>query len=215
MHANLFTRLDDEWATLKHGRSAGSTLRRWADQDVVFERFVDLDGVIAFVRDASHPGESNDVLAGLLALVPGDRLAARTFLQAVLFGLVNIAARYRSGCEDEEIDSVVIAAAYDRIHTYPLQRRPRRIALNFMLDIRQVVTRTLRRRRVCEVLTGDAWDLVGDRPVMDEEQTATAELVGLVEQALRTGQLRECDARLILRSRVAHVPIEVLAAERG
>jgi len=64
---------------------------------------------------------------------------------------------------------------------------------------------------VSEVLTCD----VGSHALIEEEMSATDELLGLVDEAVRRRRLRLDDARLIVLTRVGDVSMVELAAERG
>lgn len=65
---------------------------------------------------------------------PGDEIAARTLLQALLGGVVRVVA----GVVHDEPDSVgeVVSIAWNRIRTYPPQR-PGPVAANVVLDVRK------------------------------------------------------------------------------
>ncbi|MCW3159261.1 hypothetical protein [Micropruina sonneratiae] len=93
-----------------------------------------------------HPRSLGEVLAGiaddpdavlgglLLRNAAGDRLAGRVVLQALLGKLVLLAAR-------DPVHSLgdYLAECWLRLASYPLRRRPRRIAANLVLDTRRAV----------------------------------------------------------------------------
>lgn len=212
MTMTLFSELDAEWPELGASRTAVAALQIWARTDPALEGFEDLRDVVHFVQRSGLRLRGGAVLACLAARAPSDPLAARALLQVVLYGLIRIAADFRSAAHsDEEAASVVVAVAYERIRTYPIERRPRSIAANILLDTRQGVSRSLCRRRVPEVLTAD----VGRHAAEAAGASAADELLGLIDEAVRTRKLRVDDARLIVSTRVAGVPTAELAALRG
>jgi hypothetical protein len=208
----LFSDLDVEWSDLARAPQATATVRRWANDDLALRDFDSLYGVVFHAQSCGDPLVSDSILACLARRAPNDDLAARALLQAVLYGLIRIAVDFRTATfSEEEIASVVVTAGYQRIRTYPIERRPGRIAANVLLDTRQTVSRSLCKRRVDEVLASD----VGTRDVAEAERSATDELLDLVDEAVRRRRLRLDDARLILLTRVADVPMAEIAAEQG
>lgn len=212
MAMELFTMLDAEWDELAASGAAADALRTWASEDGALAGFEDLRAVLAYVQRRRRPLESDRVLAVLARRAGHDVLAARMLLQAMIPGLINIATAFRTATfSDEEVASVVVAAAYERIRTYPFDRRPRCVAANVLLDTRQAVSRSLCRPRVPEVLFGD----VGGLAIEPPEVSATDELLTLIDEAVRLRQLRVEDARLIVLTRVADVPVAEIAAREG
>ena len=188
---------------------------RWPagrSHDARLRGFAELRDVVAYANQRGHAERSDEVLAALAVLAPTDPLAARALLQAVLYGLIRIAVDLCTAAPSEEdAASTVVAAAWERIRTYPIERRPRSIAANILLDTRQAVSRSLCRRRVREVL---AERVPFDEPG-DETVSATEELLDLVEEAVRMRHLRPDEAQLIVLTRVADVPFAQLAEEQG
>jgi len=84
--------------------------------------------------------EGDPWLAQLIAAAQGgDELAGRCVVQAVLGRLVAIARR------DSRLDvDQLVGALWLRIRSYPLERRPRAIASNLVLDARKDVAAELR-----------------------------------------------------------------------
>jgi DNA-directed RNA polymerase specialized sigma24 family protein len=84
--------------------------------------------------------EGDPWLAQLIAAAQGgDELAGRCVVQAVLGRLVAIARR------DSRLDvDQLVGALWLRIRSYPLERRPRAIASNLVLDARKDVVAELR-----------------------------------------------------------------------
>ncbi|MGO9873857.1 MAG: hypothetical protein ACLPVY_08655 [Acidimicrobiia bacterium] len=205
----LFEQLAREWSELGVSAAAVDALQTWAQHDRVLAGFQDLHDLVRFVQRAGPGPRADEVLACLAARAASDPFAARTLLHVVFNGLLRITSDLRTAaCSDDDAASVVIAEAYARIRTYPIERRERSIAANILLDTRQSVSRTLCRRRVPELLTADLGRHIADTA----PRSATDELLDLVDEAVRTKKLRVDDARLIVLSRVADVSTEYLAA---
>ncbi|MFV0406570.1 MAG: RNA polymerase sigma factor [Propioniciclava sp.] len=102
----------------------------------------------------------------------GDTLAGRTVLQAMLPKAVRLAIR-----DPEASLSDVIALMWERISTYPLERRPQRIAANLALDTLKSVVAA--RARSTHMLISGAGDEEND-PCASEVIEAGARL-GLID----------------------------------
>lgn len=99
-------------------------------------------GGLADVLDRVR-SEPDAVLGALLRLHrAGDDLAGRTVVQAMLGKLVRMAARDAEASLED-----YLAALWVRVATYPLQRRPNRIAANLALDTLKVVKSGTRQHR--------------------------------------------------------------------
>ena len=212
MKTSLFTALEAEWSKLGASTPALAAVEIWARSDLPLRSFRNLHGIVHFVQHTGVGSRSDQVLACLAKRAPTDPFAARTLLHVVFYGLRRITADLASAASsDEEAESEVVAEAYGRIRSYPVDRRPRSIAANILLDTRQGVSRTLCRRRVPELLTAD----IGRHAERAAKTCAADELLSLVDEAVRTRKLRIDDARLIVLSRVAGVSTAELAAIRG
>jgi len=212
MGQSLFTRLDAEWSEFHQRPECLGRLRSWAEHDPILRQFPDLDALVKYARKPGHPAESDDVLRCLARRSESDFIAARSLLHAVLYALIPITVRFRAAVGDaEEINAVVVAAAYERIRTYPAARRPRHVAANIILDTQQTVSRNLCRPRVDEISMADVEQL----PIEAGPPSAIERVLALVDEALRNQRLCRDDARIIVLTRVFDVPVEDLAAEYG
>ncbi len=210
MAPSLFRSLDHDWCHRASGSRSRRALRRWAEDQSVFGLFTDLDQMLVHVHRRGHPAMSDRVLAALAKLAPNDDLAARALLQAMLPGLKALARSFGWRNDPEETAAVVVAASWERIRTYPIERRPRRIAANILFDTRQRVIRQ-HNRAISDI------DQVGfEEPTSDQAGVHPAvELLGHVGEALRRGRLLPDDARLIVLTRLADVPVSELASAGG
>ncbi len=119
-----------------------STLARFdADWSLLADRLLDppLVGTAQEALDRARR-EGDPWLGRLLAAAQsGDEIAGRCVVQAVLGRLAGMVVR------DSRLDlDHLVAAVWIRLRAYPLDRRPRAIASNLVLDARKDVLRELR-----------------------------------------------------------------------
>ena len=125
----LVEALDREWRELVGSQRIAVT--RWADRYEALTPCQTLDDVLSLSKL-----KSDAVLLALLTEVSQDRdqLAARVVLQTLIGRMVRIAQRDpRSSIED------YLSALWCVINSYPLSRRPSRIAANLSLDALKAV----------------------------------------------------------------------------
>ena len=140
----ILERLDLEWERVAQGPTAQRALRRWTARAPELGEFASLTDLVEKVNERGHPEESNAVLLVLLRFAPDDDLAGRTVLQAMMPAVKNLTARFTpcGAWSSEETAAVVVAAMWERIRRYPVDRRPRKVSANLSLDTRQTVWRT-------------------------------------------------------------------------
>jgi hypothetical protein len=137
----LLEALDREWCELVRCHRAAAT--RWASRHEVLAVCRSLDDVLSLTNL-----NSDAVLAALLTEVStGDQLAGRVVLQALLGRMIRMAQRDpRSSLDD------YLARLWCVINSYPLGRRPVRIAANLSLDTLKAVSEDQRWLRRGDVL---------------------------------------------------------------
>lgn len=117
--------LNREWMDLSASRSDAVTdrLTDWAVRCAALAAVSDLGQVLAAVK------ESPDLVLHFLvgAGQAGDELAVRTVMQAMLGGVLR-------GCRNLEEQAVALSYLWEAVVSYPLDRRPQRIASNLKLD---------------------------------------------------------------------------------
>ena len=91
----------------------------------------DLDELLEMRR---NPTVAPRILSALARLARGDDVAARTLLQALVPGLVTLAASV--GGDDPTALDEIVSLAWERIRTYPVSR-PGSVAGNVLLDVRR------------------------------------------------------------------------------
>ena len=127
---SLVEALDREWCELD--RRHPGAVSRWADRHDVLAPCGSFDDVLSAARLDSDP-----ILAALLTEVSiGDQLAGRVVLQALIGRMVRMAQRDpRAGIDD------YLARLWCAINSYPLSRRPVRIAANLSMETLKSVSR--------------------------------------------------------------------------
>jgi hypothetical protein len=186
----LFPALDDDWRLVVGGAAARAARARWAD-DAVLASYPDVGSVVEALRSGGNDRDAADrVLGALAARAPVDDVALRAMLQALLPGLVNVAKRLGRGTVDEDLEATVVAEAVLRIRRYPLQRRPRAIAANVVLDVFGGIARQRARAAHREGRRALAAPASAPDPSL--------EVWGLVHDAYADGRLRRGDAELLL-----------------
>jgi len=210
----LFAKLDEEWAAVARSPSGRAALGRWAASHPILGGFADLADVIEFVHRRNQAVANDRVHLALVELALGDALAARTMLCAVQPGLIAIARQYRDLDGDpEELPAFVVAAAWERIRSYPVRRRPSHVAGNVLLDTRQRVTRTVGRHRAELVGLAACGDC--QPAVAGPGDDAGVHLRLDLDVARRRGVLNERDAHLITSTRLSGCTVTSHAARRA
>ncbi len=151
-----FDALDRNWATLVHSHEAAAALARWANEPLL--RAPDLDTLIDRIWAAAKP-EADRTHAALAARAPTDPTAARVLLQTLRPGLRSLGRTVAFGGCFDDADSEILSLAWERIRTYPLERRPARIAANVLLDVRKRYIRGVVDAKLLhfEYLSEDLW----------------------------------------------------------
>ena len=206
---NLFHHLDREWDTLSRSRTARERLADWTRTTPGFSGLTDLAMLIDWAHDRSDRARSDLLLAGLAERSATSELAARTLLQALLPALRHTARCYQRTAEafGDDAASVVVMFAWERIRTYPYDRRPKRIAANVVLDTRQHVQRHFDRPRPMLVSLNDLHhELAADTRAPDGADR-------LLEQAVARGVISASDAELIAVTRLDDIPLAQVAAQ--
>ncbi|MFB8207906.1 hypothetical protein [Streptomyces sp. NPDC056010] len=221
----LIGRLNAEWADLSQDETFRPHLRRWYGDPAPTGPQSLLDSL----RACRTSGAQDRILLPLLRAAvtggPGGPLAARTVVQTMLPKAIRIArSQLRPQYDWEETVSLTVGALYEVVRTYPVHRRPRRIAANLSLETLRLTRRLIGHDTSAVPLDPDsaagistadpspasqaeltlllarAADyrlLAEDEPGRAAGWDARAELVELLVWALESGALDVEDARLI------------------
>ena len=199
---SVFDLLDREWRQLCDDRRAARHLR-----DVcALGDAASLGDLERHVRSAGAEDADRVLLALVTRAVRDDGdLAARVLLQLLLPGTRNLARRWWALGDHDERAAAAVAAVYRRIRTYPLERRPGRIAANVLLDAAREL-----RRAVPRVVATPTPEPLGAAEVPADN--AAVELAEVLVDAVHDGTLSFQDAQLIARSRIGGQRVADIAA---
>jgi DNA-directed RNA polymerase specialized sigma24 family protein len=207
---DLIEQLEAEWPTLAAGPLRGR-LRVWGEQEPLLRGFATPQQLLRELRRLRGRHRAEDaILAALMRQAHTDPLAARVVLQALLPGLKALAGRilFEAG-ERDELWSALLAHCWERIRSYPLERRPTRIAANTLLDTLKKTTQELKRHR------RERDELVAEPPTPEAAPAPTdTDVERLLKQAVAAGALSEEEAELILRTRIDGDDLHALAREQ-
>jgi hypothetical protein len=206
---DLIERLEAEWPLLAAG-PLQQRLRLWAEQEPALTGFATPKQLLRQLRSLrGRPRAEDAILAALVRQAQADPLAARVVLQALLPGLKALAGRLLLDAgERDELWSALLAHCWERIRSYPLERRPTRVAANVLLDTLKRTSRELtHRRRDRDQLSDDATRAVETRGSADVER--------LLERAVAAAAISAAEAELILRTRIDGEDLRAVAAELG
>jgi hypothetical protein len=136
--SDLAGQLNREWAELVGAPGTAPALTQWALTCPELTDVSTLDGVLALVARAVPSVRDAVLLALVERAQSGDALAGRTVLQAMLGKAVRVAGtvarRDDVRGDREEALARAVAALWQAIATYPVARRPARVAANLALD---------------------------------------------------------------------------------
>ncbi len=200
--AQILQSLNQEWSTIADSPAARRALMRWSAVEPVLLPAADLNDVIDL---GYRPDVGPEIRRALATLAPTDELAARTLLQELLGGLVNLA--HRVGRDADAVDDVV-RLAWERIRTYP-SHRPGSVSGNVLLDVRKRYRREHDTPRRCPTGIDDA----RDEPSAEDRVLSSAFLEELVAVSEKGGVSQEVLATII-RSRVGGESMADLASEQ-
>jgi hypothetical protein len=206
----LVTRLQVQWGEITHSAPALTRARVWFPDVTI----TDLDDVLTLVgfHGRRIDVEADARLLHLVTVARHDDLAARVVLQRLVPGLLTIAGRRTryTGGRVHEVFNDLASAAWLLVRTYPVERRPTKVAVNLLRDAEYEIFVRHARRLVSRSERITAW--VPDTPVPDDDHAGTC----LVE-VLRLG--RDCgmpdhDLRLLAELASGRHP-DVVAASLG
>ena len=211
--ASVFDLLDREWRRLSRDRGAARSL---ADVCRLADGGTTLADVERYVRGADPVGADRIFLALVGRVVDrGDPLAARVLLQLLLPGTRSLARRWWALGDHDERAAAAVLAVYHRIRSYPLARRPGRVAANILMDAAQELRRAL--PRIHPTLTADPDVRGAGRTEAEIEPTPhpSVELAEVLDEAVRAQVIDAEDAELIARSRIGGDRVADIAERRG
>jgi len=201
--------LDREWRQLARG-VLPARLRVWAQREPSLAPFADPVRLIGFLRGPAPWTMKDELLHPLVRIASEDPLAARVVLQALMPGLKGLAARaLLDASERDELWELLLAHAWERIRRYPLERRPRRIAANVLLDTLRGTMRELERERRRRHRS------VPDATVEAPSPDRRAEVARMLLDAVSAGAISQLEARILFETRIERCSLAEVAADVG
>jgi DNA-directed RNA polymerase specialized sigma24 family protein len=196
----LFDALEAEWKTLPYLRHHRRTYRTWRTAKPELAEFDDAAALIENIR-RQPPAAADQSLAALAKVAADDDFAARTMLQALTPGLRKLATTHLWLAPRPDLEATIVAIAWEHIRRYPVERRPRRVAANILLDTAHHLRREAPQRR-CIPAPCDVADTDLASPI--------DELTEVVLDLVAAGQLHPHQAAIILDSRnIGWTPTEI------
>lgn len=204
---NVIDQLEEEWEELRRSARAARRLRAWRDEDATLA-FDSVDDLVAFVeRRDLHPEVIDRVLVALARRAPTDATAARVLLQLLLPGCKALVRRYGHDRRDER-GAFIVAEAWTRIRTYPIERRPAKIAANVLGDVRQRLLRSLVEAPEHVSLAAIPEPLL---PMVLAEPEAGSEVVEILATAVDRGLIDRDTAHLVALTRLGGASVASVA----
>jgi hypothetical protein len=153
--STVLNQLNDEWRRLCRSRRHLTTAQQWL---VSTDPVSSLDDVLTLAgfRGSRIDDEADRFLLRLVQRAATDQLAARVVLQRVLPPLVSVARRRGKITQGgfEEALATLLSHAWEVIRTYPVERRPAKVASNIVRDA-EYFGFVRRSRQVTEMQTFD------------------------------------------------------------
>lgn len=210
---SMATRLQDQWDDLVDSPSAVRRARQWFDPSIVHPSDISsLDDVLALVgfQGAREDVAADGRLLHLVTIAQHDDLAARVVLQRILPGLLSIAARRGRlpGLNGPGVFSEIAATAWTLICTYPVERRPAKVAANLLRDVEY---ETFVRRQRMRAWRDETCVERLPEPMSPREKPAVEQIVTLLRDARDAG-LHAHDLRFLAELASGRHPEELGAS---
>lgn len=211
--------MDSDWERLRRSHASKAALARWSAETPLLTAGT-LDELLA--RRLPHVPERDQVLAALASRAPDDDIAASVLLHALRPGLGRLVQTLtKPGSCRPTVARELVAICWERIRTYPIDRRPDRVAANILLDTRKRYLRAqaqgaatavdpLRLEGLLEVVPDHAEDVVAAAAA-----TPTRDLTVLLQRTLARGLIDPDTARILYRLVAIGEPMAAVAADTG
>ncbi len=134
----IYRQLLQEWVDLNALTSSATTVRRWGRLETALAGHA-RPGDLVDAIDAAAAAQTDAMLLALIRLFQaGHQLAGRVVLQTMLPKLIRITLRTSPTSTDnawtEDRHHITIAEFWDVLASYPIERRPSKVASNLGLD---------------------------------------------------------------------------------
>lgn len=188
--SSLIGQLNIEWDQLCVADATASMVVGWADHHAALAN-------CAVLVDVEH-AVTRDADAVLLALLRetqnGDQLAGRTVLQLMLGKAVRVAASHAGRAPLHELEACAVTALWDVIASYPVVRRPEKVAANIAMDTLHRVVDELAHDRHEQAVSPDVLDPSHN----DDGGPADLDLLNLLAWAVDNNTISAADASLLV-----------------
>ena len=164
------------------------------------------------LMDRSVPPSQKDELLGALIRLGQDTMFSESRTATIVLllpGLRHVAVRYQHALGSQDTWAELIAATWELLGRYDLERRPNRVAANILWDGCSVLSRSVRRERVWldRIELDDCRD-DGDRPhAVDDAE--------ILQPAVAARILTPLDATLITATRLSGLRLNDAALMLG
>lgn len=195
--------------------------RVWRAEDGALRQFTNPDALIVFLHRQGPPDAKDAVPLALLVRAQQDQLAGRIVLQTMLPGLKSLSARLgRSAVSFEELWQILFACLWERIVTYPVERRPSRVAANLLRDTLKRTLGVLKREakaqgHLSELPLDEFNDLLATDASSDGPPDGSVDVEAILRRAVVAGRVTSEEAELILATEVDGVPLAAVAERLG
>lgn len=199
--------LGSTWRQGAAGSRLNRRLRAWSADEPSLVRFAGSAERLFWFLRTEPSAERDRVFCALLRQARRDELAGLVLLEALLPGLKALLGQIIVDArESEEQLAVVLSCAWEQIVSYPLERRPSRVAANLLLDIRKQALRKLVQHRP-----------FGEPSLArrDPGPVFGADIEAPLRRAVAAGAVSKQEAELILETRVDGRRLAEIAAELG
>jgi DNA-directed RNA polymerase specialized sigma24 family protein len=208
MDTDPVDQLEADWERDAKRRVRGR-LRHWRLVEPALARFANGDELLGMLHGPAHATDKDKVLLALVRLARSEQLAGRVVVQALIPGLKTLWRRlFRSEASRAEIWQLLLATAWERIVTYPLERRPGRIAANLLLDTLRATLHELAHER-------PSFILLTDQALPRPACTKSGNVDALVARAVSLGVVSATDAELVLETRLDGRELAEAGASQG
>lgn len=192
---SLAGQLNVEWDHLCADPATAATVTGWATTHSALTGCASLASIERTVTGTASSTATDAILLALLTLAhDGERLAGRTVLQLMLGKAIRLAASHTGRDTRSSLEQITIAALWTVIATYPLDRRPTKVAANIAMDTLHAVTAELAHDRHETPTSPDNLRPTTAQP----HEPADLELINLLAWAVDHHAITHGDAVLIL-----------------
>lgn len=206
--------LDSDWRRLLASPQLERRFQVWRRCEPALAAFATPAALICFLHDPEGDLDRKDrVLLALLRHGKYEPLAARVVLQALRPALKGLAARLILDAQErEELWSLLMYAAWEKIRTYPVARRPWHVAANLRLDTLHDVQEQIQAERAERALLPPR-PLGGCSP--SPPPICDFGIEAPLTRAVAAGAISSQEAQLIARARIDGMRLTELARRMG